>query len=207
MEPIEVNGAPGLFHPAEEPATGSLALTHGAGSDMNSPLLATISDAIAKLGIHVLRYNLPYRLHRSSGPPRPANAGLDREGIAAMCSYLRDRFHLPVFGGGHSYGGRQTTMLAAENPNLLQGLFLLSYPLHPPRKREELRTSHFPNLRTRAFFVHGSRDPFGLPDEMQFALQMIPASTHLELIPGKGHDLKGIDAATIAERFVHWIKV
>lgn len=206
MEPIEVNGTPGILHPAATAATGSLALCHGASSNMNSPLLVTISDAMAKLGVHVVRYNLPFRTQRASGPPRPGNAEQDREGIVAMCSHLRDRFHLPVFAGGHSYGGRQTTMAAAEHPDVVEALLLFSYPLHPPRNREQRRTAHFPNLRTRAFFVHGSRDPFGLSDEMQTALQLIPASTRLELIAGKGHDLTGLDASQVAARFVDWIR-
>ncbi len=51
-------------------------------------------------------------------------------------------------------------MLEAEDPELAQRLLLLSYPLHPPRKPEQLRTAHFPNLRTPALFVHGDADPF-----------------------------------------------
>jgi len=74
-----------------------------------------------------------------------------------------------VFLGGHSYGGRQTSMLIAEEPGLADGLLLLSYPLHPPRKPGELRTKHFPELRKAAFFVHGTRDPFGTIKEMKAA--------------------------------------
>ena len=61
-----------------------------------------------------------------------------------------------VFAGGHSYGGRQTAMAAAERPELADGLVLLSYPLHPPGKPEQTRTAFFPEWRTPALFVHGS---------------------------------------------------
>jgi predicted alpha/beta-hydrolase family hydrolase len=81
-------------------------------------------------------------------------------------------------------------MLAAEEPGLVDHLLLLSYPLHPPRRPTDLRTAHFPALQTPALFVHGTRDPFGLPDELELALKLIPAPTTLLLIDRAGHELK-----------------
>jgi uncharacterized protein len=80
-------------------------------------------------------------------------------------------------------------MLAAENPQLADGLLLLSYPLHPPRKPEQLRTAHFPKLATPALFVSGGRDPFGSPEEMRSALCLIPARTLLFEVERSGHEL------------------
>ena len=80
-------------------------------------------------------------------------------------------------------------MLAAAEPRLVEGLLLLSYPLHPPKKPEELRTKHFESLQVPAIFVHGSRDGFGTIAEMQSALNLIPARTDLLPITGAGHEL------------------
>ena len=80
-------------------------------------------------------------------------------------------------------------MLAAAEPGLVDGLLLLSYPLHPPKKPQEPRTDHFPNLRTPALFVHGSRDGFGSIEELTAALKLIPARTELMLVKGAGHEL------------------
>jgi predicted alpha/beta-hydrolase family hydrolase len=102
--------------------------------------------------------------------------------------------------GGHSYGGRQTSITAAENSKLIDALLLLSYPLHPPRRPNELRTAHFSTLRTPCLFVHGTRDPFGSPDEMRSALRLIPVATELCLIEGAGHDL--MNPADISRRIV-----
>ncbi len=99
--------------------------------------------------------------------------------------------------GGHSYGGRQSTILAAESPDLVNGLLLLSYPLHPPRKPEQLRTQHFPELRTPALFVHGTRDPFGSREEMQAALASIPAQYELLFLEKMGHELSPTAAPVI----------
>ena len=80
-------------------------------------------------------------------------------------------------------------MLCAAEPDLVSGLLLLSYPLHPPRKPEQLRIQHLPNLRTPSLFVHGTRDPFGSIDEIEKALQLIPAKHELLKVEGAGHDL------------------
>jgi predicted alpha/beta-hydrolase family hydrolase len=92
-------------------------------------------------------------------------------------------------------------MLAAEDPLVAAGLLLLSYPLHPPKKPEQLRTAHFPKLQVQALFVHGTRDPFGSIEEMQATLSLIPASTRLLTVESAGHDLKRLAPATVVEAF------
>ncbi len=138
--------------------------------------------------IAVLRYDLPFRA-AGKGPPRPSDAARDREGIREIAHHLRQAHNVPVYLGGHSYGGRQTTMLAADEPSIADGLLLLSYPLHPPGKPDRLRTAHFPSLRVPALFVHGERDEFGTIAEMTQHLAAIPANTWLEVIDGAGHEL------------------
>ncbi len=91
--------------------------------------------------------------------------------------------------GGHSYGGRQASILAANEPDLVERLLLLSYPLHPPQRPAELRTAHFSALRTPVLFIHGARDGFGSIEEMEAALKMISAPTKLIPVPGAGHEL------------------
>jgi hypothetical protein len=81
-------------------------------------------------------------------------------------------------------------MLAAEDPSVTAGLLLLSYPLHPPGKPEQLRTAHLAQITNPAVFVHGSRDAFGSPGEMESALRLIPATSKLIIIDKAGHDLK-----------------
>jgi predicted alpha/beta-hydrolase family hydrolase len=106
-----------------------------------------------------------------------------------------------VIAGGHSYGGRQSSMAAAEDSRMVDALLLLSYPLHPPRKVEQMRTAHFGELRTPAFFVHGSRDPFGSVLEMTAALNMIPARTELMVVEGAPHGLAVSAVPQIVEGF------
>jgi predicted alpha/beta-hydrolase family hydrolase len=164
-------------------------LAHGAGSNARAPLLVAVAEAFAAAGIAVLRIDLPFRQARPHGPPHPGNAARDREGIRQAGQYLRARVSGRVFLGGHSYGGRQATMLAAEQPEVADALLLLSYPLHPPRRPDQSRTAHLPHLRTPALFVHGTRDPFGSLNEMRAAIALIPAPVSLVPVEGAGHDL------------------
>ena len=180
--------------------TGAILLTHGAGSNCDSPLLLELDRAFSGAGLKVVRYNLPYRQKRPTGPPVRGGAELDRLGLADAVDSLRAQVSGPVFLGGHSYGGRQSTILASEQPTLADGLLLLSYPLHPPRKPEDLRTAHFPELRTPSLFVHGTRDPFGSIAEMETALQLVPAEHQLVSLEGAGHELK--DATRIVPAFL-----
>ncbi|MEP6714610.1 MAG: alpha/beta fold hydrolase [Terriglobia bacterium] len=179
-----------LHQPKETAAVGGVVLTHGAGANCHAPLLITVAEALCAHGFYVLRYDLPFRRQRPKGPPHPSGAEADRAGLAEAVAGMREIVQGPVFLGGHSYGGRQASMLAAAQPDLVAGLLLLSYPLHPPGKPEQPRTAHFPELRTPALFVHGAKDEFGTEAEMKAALAMIPASTALMMIAGAGHDLK-----------------
>src|SRR5450759_599034 len=124
----------GVLHTPEHATGDALALTHGAGSDARAPLLVSLSRAFCEAGVMVLRYNLPFRVARATGPPFPAAAARDREGIVRAVEALRQHVKGRVFAGGHSYGGRQTAMIAAERPGMADGLLLLSYPLHPQQK-------------------------------------------------------------------------
>jgi predicted alpha/beta-hydrolase family hydrolase len=176
-----------LHRPAAASGAG-LVLAHGAGSDCRAPLLVAVANAFEAAGVTVLRCDLPFR--QEGRMPSPAAAVRDREGLREAAGELRKLAAGPLALGGHSYGGRQATMLAAEDPGVADSLLLFSYPLHPPRRPEQLRTAHFPSLRTPAAFVHGSRDPFGSLEELHAALALIPAPVRLIEAAG-GHDLGG----------------
>jgi uncharacterized protein len=184
----------GWLHKPDDPCGNALILTHGAGGNCEAPLLVALAESFCGHGYAVLRCDLPFRQERRFGPPFPGKAERDRAGLRNAVAIMRKIVngkseHGKIFLGGHSYGGRQATMLCAEHAGLVSGLLLLSYPLHPPGKPEQLRTEHWPNLRASSLFVHGTRDPFGSIEEIQKALDLIPAKNELMTVDGAGHDL------------------
>ena len=190
VEPVAVAGDPpvrGVLHVAAAAGDG-LVLTHGAGANKDAPLLVAVAEAFAARGVTVLRCDLPFRQMRARGAPSPAGAARDREGLRAALTVLRTKVPGRLFLGGHSYGGRQASMLLASEPTLARGLLLQSYPLHPPGRPDALRTEHLPRLQVPTLFVHGHTDPFATPEELESARALIPGRTSV-LSTNGGHDL------------------
>ncbi len=188
----------GFLHRPDTPSGKGIVLTHGAGSNCQAPLLIALAETFTQVGFFVLRCDLPFRQDRSYGPPAPYDGKRDRAGLKNAVAALRNLAEGPVFLGGHSYGGRQASMLCAEHteapaakhdPDPIPALLLMSYPLHPPRKPDQRRTQHFFTLNTPTLFVQGTRDPFGSIEEIEKALKLIPAKTKLMQVEGAGHDL------------------
>lgn len=190
----------GVAHePAGKPE-GTVVLTHGAGGNRDSPMLIRICDEWARHGYLAVRYNLPYRRRRPKGPPSNS-AESDQEGIAVAIGWARELGHGPVIAGGHSYGGRMTSMVAAtgggRSPDVLT---LFSYPLHPPGKPERARTEHLPGITAPTVFTHGTADPFGTVDEIRAAAALVTGPTELVEVTGARHDLgsKTLDVPLLA---------
>ena len=188
--PFEQPGIRGFLHRPDRAGAQALVLTHGAGGNCRSPLLIAAAEAFCAEGVSVLRCDLPFRQRRATGPPSPSTAAADREGLRRAVEAMRELVPGQVFLGGQSYGGRQATMLAADEPEIAAALLLFSYPLHPPGKPDRLRIEHFPRLRVRAVFVQGAADPFGSIPELRSAVSLIPMPTEIIPIAGAGHDLK-----------------
>jgi uncharacterized protein len=199
MTRIEREMVQGWLHQPSVPPRAAIALTHGAGSNCEAPFLVAAANSLAEAGYAVLRYDLPFRQAKTS-TLNAAQQARDREGIRRASEELRKLFpKSPVVLSGHSYGGRQSSMVAAEDPAAAGALMLLSYPLHPPRAPEKSRTDHFPKIRVPSLFVHGTRDPFGTIEEMKTAIALISFPTRLIPIEKGPHNLPLSAAALLPE--------
>jgi predicted alpha/beta-hydrolase family hydrolase len=181
-----------------------LVLTHGAGQNCDSPLLVALATAFCGAGMTVLRCDLPFRQVRPNGPPGwHGCAESDRQGLRRAIETLRKIAPGRIFLAGHSYGGRQSSMLAAEEPGLVEAILVLAYPLKPPKRPQAPRTAHFATLKTPALFVHGTGDGFGTIDEMTAAIAVIPARTQLMPVERAGHELlTKANASELPEKIV-----
>jgi uncharacterized protein len=192
----------GIAHEPKATPKGAVVLTHGAGGSRESPLLKKICDEWASRGWLAVRYNLPYRRRRPKGPPS-GSAKTDQAGVVEAIELAHALADGPVIAGGHSYGGRMTSMVIADSNNSVADiavLTLFSYPLHPPGKPERARTEHLPLISVPTVFTHGTADPFGSIDELRPAAALIPAPTEIVEVSGARHDLgsKSIDVPTLA---------
>lgn len=189
----------GIAHEPAGTPSGVVLLAHGAGGNRDSAMLQRLCDEWARRGFLAIRYDLPFRRRRPKGPPSASGAG-DRDGITAAIGYARALAHGPLIAGGHSYGGRQTSMVAAAGAAQMDLLALFSYPLHPPGKPERARTEHLPDIGVPTVFTHGTSDPFGTPAEIQAAAALIPAPHQVVEITGARHDLasKTLDVPALA---------
>jgi len=167
---------------------GAIVLTHGAGGSRESPLLTKICDEWARRGWLAVRYNLPYRRRRPKGPPS-GSAASDQAGVVEAIALAHTLTKGPVIAGGHSYGGRMTSMVIADQSAAVDVLTLFSYPLHPPGKPERARTDHLPRITVPTVFTHGTADPFGTIDELRPAVALIAAPTQIVEVTGARHDL------------------
>jgi predicted alpha/beta-hydrolase family hydrolase len=196
---MNVDQIAGIAHePSGEP-TGVVMLTHGAGGSRESPLLQRLCDEWARRGWLAVRYNLPYRRRRPKGPPS-GSAATDQAGVVEAIELARSSTAGPVIAGGHSYGGRMTSMVVADAAAHVDVLTLFSYPLHPPGKPERARTEHLPRITAPTVFTHGTADPFGSIDELRSAAGLVGAPATLVEITGARHDLgsKTLDVPTLA---------
>ncbi len=98
-----------------ERAKQTLLLAHGAGGSMDSPSLSAMSQAIARKGLRVARFEFDYMAARRSGLRKPpTRAGkLIPEYVAAIDA-LRAGGTLII--GGKSMGGRVASMVADGLP-------------------------------------------------------------------------------------------
>ena len=164
-----------------------------------------MQDALAPLP--VARHDFPYRL---AGKPFPDKAPVliasVKEHVRAFATSVGVSTSQIVI-GGRSMGGRMCTMASSDSEDQLSvaGVVCIGYPLHPPKKPEQLRTEHLPRLAVKALFISGTRDEFGTPEELASAFALLPSPPVVHLIEGGRHELKGHDDR-VATLLKDWLR-
>ncbi|MAO72862.1 MAG: dienelactone hydrolase [Acidimicrobiaceae bacterium] len=185
------------------PDIDGVVLLPGAGGSKNHSTLIALEDALHP--IPVLRYELSYTRQGKRVPPRAPK--LVHE-LTEDCSWIANELGCEpnrIVFGGRSMGGRICSMAVAEGmPSA--GLLLLSYPLHPPKKPDELRTGHFTDIDVPCLFVSSDNDPFGSPNEFRRHLRRIKSSVDSHFVEGGGHDPSSLGRTSeIVEHVSDWL--
>lgn len=206
--------APDFLFDGPEDARVTILLAHGAGAPMDSNSMIAAAKALAEVGFRVARFEFGYMAARRTGErkPPPKAETVMPEYVAAVDDLGATAG--PLIIGGKSMGGRVASMVADQlfDAGRIAGLLCLGYPFHPPGRPTQLRTGHLAGLRSPTLIVQGTRDEFGVPDEVE--TYGLSKSIAVHWVEDGDHDLKprksvtGVGGAEalrqIADRVKDW---
>ena len=174
-----------------EDARVTILLAHGAGAPMDSASMNATAKAFAEAGFRVARFEFGYmaaRRTQDGRKPPPRAESVMPEYVAAIDDL--GPTNGPLLIGGKSMGGRVASMVADKlfEAGRIAGLVCLGYPFHPPAKPDQLRTKHLVGMKTPALIVQGTRDEFGVRDEV--STYELSDKIKVHWVEDGDHDLK-----------------
>ena len=152
-------------------AIGAVVLAHGAGAGMSHRNMQAISDAFERHGLATLRFDFPFIEAGSNRVDSPAVATAS---IAAAFQLARDRTKLPLWLGGHLFGGRMASHAVLDRGLDPAGLIFCSFPLHTAGKPETKRAAHLASIRKPMLFLSGTRDELADSELLQKVVGELP---------------------------------
>ena len=188
----DANSVTARLYPAAnaERARVSLILGHGAGANQLSGFMRLFAAGLAERGIDVITFNFLYTEQGRKIPdPAPRLESCYRAVIEAVVKNKKLKANHIVI-GGKSMGGRIASQVVATQPDDVDGLVCLGYPLHPPGRPDKLRSEHLPKIKVPMLFVQGSRDTFGTKPEIQAIIKKLKLPAELYSIEGGDHSFK-----------------
>jgi predicted alpha/beta-hydrolase family hydrolase len=196
-----------------------LVLAHGAGAGQSHPFMVRYARGLAERGLDVVTFDFPYMQTRRKSPDRaPVLEESFRRVISGAARHPEVRAR-KVFIGGKSMGGRMATHVAAapdQWPHTappLAGVVVLGYPLNPPggpSKRSPDRVSHFARIEVPLLIVQGTRDNFGVPEDIRRAVSRaqvleVPTGDHSFAVLKSAGRTQDESNAEIMERIVEFM--
>ena len=188
-----------LTSPVEGQKRMAIIVAHGAGNDMNTPLITSFCGGLAASGFPALRFNFLYTEHGRKSPDRQEVLVETWESV-----YLFARKELGTtidlwFAAGKSMGGRVASQMVADNLLPVHGLIFLGYPLHPADNQDKLRDAHLYHMRIPMLFFAGTRDPLCNMEKLKGVLDNLKAPWKLSVIDGGDHSFHVPKAAGLTE--------
>ncbi len=168
-------------------AHAALLFAHGAGADHKHVHMEALANAFATVGIATLRFNFPFK---QQARHRVDSKDVSVECIVQAAKVLEERLDLPLFVGGHSFGGRMATHAAAQGLVDCHGLVLCSFPLHPAGKPGTQRAEHFKDIKLPMLFLSGTRDALAEPSLLQGEIEKHGSQCKLHWLDTADHSFK-----------------
>lgn len=181
----------------------TLVLGHGAGANQLSGFMRLFAAGLAERGLDVVTFNFLYTEQGRKVPdPAPRLESCYRAVIDAVVKHKKLKGNRLVI-GGKSMGGRIASQVAASQPEDIDGLVFLGYPLHPPGRPDKLRSEHLPKIKAPMLFVQGSRDAFGTKQEIETIIRKLKLPAEHYSIEGGDHSLKAPKSLGPQEQIYH----
>lgn len=197
------------------PQKTGVIIAHGAGNDMDHPLLIAIAEGLAKAGYITARFNFPYK---ERGLKAPDKQEILEQTWIKVVEYFKNEggFEMDgVVAVGKSLGGRVASQLVAADRLNVNGLVFLGYPLHPPGQTEQLRDDHLYRISIPMLFFTGTRDSLCDMSKLRMVLKRMSSPWDLSIVEGGDHSLDlpasaGIPPekihANLTTRIIRWLK-
>jgi len=170
-----------------ENPTHMLLLAHGAGADHRHAHMASLAEAFQAQEIATLRFNFPFR---QEGRNRVDSKAISTECIIRAAAFLEKQMALPLFIGGHSFGGRMATHAVAEEGLQCSGMVLCSYPLHGVGKPSTDRAAHLKLVTVPMLFLSGTRDKLADRKLLTGEIEKLPSIHKVHWLDTGDHSFK-----------------
>jgi predicted alpha/beta-hydrolase family hydrolase len=169
-------------------ASHLLVLGHGASSNLRTPLMNALAEALAQVRIATMRYNFPYSEQGGGRDSTEVCISTIRGAVLTAAEMAPD---LPLLAGGQSFGGRMTSTAAAAEPLAgVKGLVFFGFPLHMPDAPSIKRADHLYSVTVPMLFLSGTRDKLAQLDLLEPVVKNLGKSATLHLLETADHSFK-----------------
>ncbi len=190
--------------------TGSrvgVVIAHGAGGDLNEPVVEYLHRELTERRFLSLRFNFPFAEARTPAGKlrRPdSTTTLRRCFRSAIGALARDPTAAPahLFLGGRGIGAQVAADLSIARVRA-DGLILMGYPLHPPSKPDAVDADQLYRVVAPMLFLQGTRDRCCDIDALRQALSRVGAPTALHVAQDADHHFKVLKKSGRTEEEVH----
>jgi uncharacterized protein len=155
---------------------------HGAGNDMNQPMIVYLAEQMTQAGYLGLRFNFLYKVQGRNAPDKPEVLYSAWEAAYQFLRSHPDYGTEHIVAAGKSMGGRIASQMAAEGGLPVERLIFLGYPLHPAGKKDRIRVQHLYGMRVPMLFFVGTKDQLCDLELLENVLSRLVAPWHLEVI-------------------------